>query len=59
MAPDPRKVIKTGDSTELRGDPLAYLEQELRDYQFIQLPGIPTFTGQSSLHLCYVFRDAN
>lgn len=42
---DPRKVLKTGEKLDRKGDPLIYLEQELQDYRFIELPGVPSFTG--------------
>ncbi|MBW0521930.1 hypothetical protein O181_061645 [Austropuccinia psidii MF-1] len=42
---NPLKVLRTGETSDLQGDPLAHLENELKQYQYVQVPGIPPFTG--------------
>ncbi|KAG5647130.1 hypothetical protein DXG03_001085 [Asterophora parasitica] len=42
---DPFKVIKTGPSEEISGDPMIALQRELAHYKYVHLPEVPTFTG--------------
>lgn len=41
----PEKVLRTGPNEALTGDPLKHLEAELDQYDFIDSPGAPPFTG--------------
>lgn len=41
----PKRIIRTGEKEVLTGDPLKLLETELAQYKFIDVPGIPPFTG--------------
>ncbi|KAJ9076319.1 anthranilate synthase component 1 [Entomophthora muscae] len=42
---DPYKVIRTGPEEEINGDPLIPIEKYLSDIKFIQVAGLPDFTG--------------
>ncbi|ELU44617.1 anthranilate synthase [Rhizoctonia solani AG-1 IA] len=42
---DPFKVIRSGPSHEVTGDPMAALQRELRAYKYVKIPEVPTFTG--------------
>ncbi|KAG9318530.1 ADC synthase [Chiua virens] len=50
---DPIKVVKTGPSEELTGDPMGVLQRELSAYQYIKIPEIPTFTGGAIGYVSY------
>ena len=55
---DPFKVIKTGPGLDYEGDPMKILEKELKIYQYVKIPEIPTFTGKnmsSPLPLLFFF----
>ncbi|KAK4048717.1 anthranilate synthase component 1 [Microbotryomycetes sp. JL221] len=41
----PRKVLRTGPSQAVSGDPLIPLERELAQYKYIEVAGAPPFTG--------------
>lgn len=45
MMADPKRIIRTGEHETLSGDPLKLLETELAQYKFVDVPGIPPFTG--------------
>ena len=42
---DPYKVLKTGENEDVTGDPLIALEEEFKNVKFVNVPGIPSFTG--------------
>jgi anthranilate synthase component I len=42
---EPRKVLRTGASETLKGDPLKHIEAELEEYKFIEVQGAPPLTG--------------
>ncbi|KAM0792166.1 hypothetical protein ACM66B_004863 [Microbotryomycetes sp. NB124-2] len=41
----PRKVLRSGPSQPITGDPLIQIEKELSAYKYIQVQGAPPFTG--------------
>lgn len=50
---DPIKIIKTGPSEEITGDPLVALQKELSLHKYIKIPQIPTFTGGAIGYVSY------
>ncbi|RKP14991.1 ADC synthase [Piptocephalis cylindrospora] len=42
---DPYKVIRSGPGCEHSGDPLDFVEKEMKGIRLIKLPDIPSFTG--------------
>ncbi|KAF8061545.1 ADC synthase [Lyophyllum atratum] len=50
---DPFKVIKTGPSEEITGDPMIALQKELAHYRYVHLPEVPTFTGGAIGYVSY------
>ena len=50
---DPVKIIKTGPDEELTGDPMTVLQKELSLYQYVEIPGISTFTGGAIGYVAY------
>ncbi|KAF5386803.1 hypothetical protein D9615_001852 [Tricholomella constricta] len=50
---DPFKVIKTGPSEEITGDPMVALQKELAHYKYVRLPEVPTFTGGAIGYVSY------
>lgn len=42
---NPSKVLRTGPNQALQGDPLLPLEKELSKYSYVDVPGVPPFTG--------------
>lgn len=45
ISSNPLKVIKTGPNLELKGDPLVHLKKELDKIKYIDVKGLPDFTG--------------
>ncbi|KAF5365757.1 hypothetical protein D9758_003179 [Tetrapyrgos nigripes] len=50
---DPYKIIKTGPGEEHTGDPMTVLQKELSLHQYVQIPGVPTFTGGAIGYVAY------
>jgi anthranilate synthase component 1 len=50
---DPYKVIRTGPSLPISGDPLRAVEAELAPYRYIALPALPRFTGGAMGYIAY------
>ncbi|KAH7889646.1 ADC synthase [Phlebopus sp. FC_14] len=50
---DPFKVIKTGPSEDITGDPMVALQKELSVYQYVKVPEIPSFTGGAIGYVSY------
>lgn len=50
---NPSRVLRTGENYTLKGDPLVPLEQELNQYKYIPVPGIPPFTGGAIGYVSY------
>jgi len=46
---DPYKVLKVGDNEAIKGDPLKVVEEELKDIKYVNVPGIPSFTGKCTM----------
>lgn len=42
---DPYKILKTGPTEEVQGDPLLPIEEYLSQIRFLAVPGLPAFTG--------------
>ncbi|KAI8918136.1 ADC synthase [Entophlyctis helioformis] len=42
---EPRKVVRTGDSHPVTGDPLNVVQDELSSVVYVPVPGVPSFTG--------------
>lgn len=55
LVKDPNKVIRSGAGLDHQSDPLVAIQQELDQYQYVSLPGLPTFTGE---RLSYGSTDA-
>lgn len=53
LSADPLKVVKTGPTEEITGDPMVALQKELSAYQYIKIPEIPTFTGGAIGYVAY------
>ncbi|CAG8677355.1 9154_t:CDS:2, partial [Scutellospora calospora] len=53
LGTDPYKVLKIGDNEDITGDPLKVLEEELKSIEYINLPGIPLFTGGAIGYIAY------
>lgn len=49
---DPYKVIRSGPGREHSGDPLKFVEEEMKGIRHIKLPDIPAFTGKFCLRGC-------
>ncbi|CAG8686547.1 2111_t:CDS:2, partial [Dentiscutata heterogama] len=47
---DPYKVLKVEDN---EGDPLNFLEEELKSVNYIPVPGLPLFTGGAVGYIAY------
>ena len=50
---DPFKLVKSGPSQDIKGDPLIALQKELERYKYVKLPEIPTFTGGAIGYVAY------
>ncbi|THH08208.1 hypothetical protein EW145_g2872 [Phellinidium pouzarii] len=50
---DPVKVIKTGPSEEITGDPMTALQKELAAYRYVKIPEVPTYTGGAIGYVSY------
>ncbi|CAH7685683.1 anthranilate synthase component I [Phakopsora pachyrhizi] len=50
---NPRKVFRTGEKYPFKGDPLVHLENELSKYKYVEVPGIPPFTGGAIGYISY------
>jgi len=50
---NPSRVLRTGENYTLKGDPLVPLEEELNQYKYIPVPGIPPFTGGAIGYVSY------
>ncbi|TPX36747.1 hypothetical protein SmJEL517_g01143 [Synchytrium microbalum] len=50
---DPYKVIRTGDASTVKGDPLITLEKELNGIRYYKTPGLPEFTGGAVGYIAY------
>lgn len=45
---DPYKLIKTGVKEAHQGDPLIPIQKELESIRYVNIPGLPSFTGLSA-----------
>ena len=50
---EPYRVLKSGPGTEHEGDPLPLIEQELKRFKLVPVPGLPAFHGGAVGYLTY------
>lgn len=50
---DPYKVIRTGPGCEFQGDPLIVIENEMKTFKYVPVPGVQSFTGGSIGYISY------
>ncbi|KAJ3189901.1 hypothetical protein HDU85_000187 [Gaertneriomyces sp. JEL0708] len=53
LGANPFKVIRTGDNEAVTGDPLLVVENELKSVKYVDVPGLPEFTGGAVGYMAY------
>eukprot|EP01135_Chromosphaera_perkinsii_P002268 Nk52_evm54s221 gene=Nk52_evmTU54s221 len=53
LGTDPYEVIKTGATEKCKGDPLSHVEERLSKCKYVNIPGLPPFTGGAVGYISY------
>ncbi|KAN0060443.1 anthranilate synthase component 1 [Thecaphora frezii] len=53
LGSDPFKILRSGPGLDVEGDPLVGIEREMQKYRYINVPGLPTFTGGAIGYITY------
>lgn len=51
MSIEPRKVLKTGISAVTMIDPLKVIEDDISQFEYVPIEGVPDFTGMLPIHI--------
>ncbi|KAI9097063.1 ADC synthase [Phlyctochytrium arcticum] len=53
LGASPYKVIRTGEKEQVQGDPLLFIENEMKQVKYVRVPGLPEFTGGAIGYIAY------